>query len=219
MKLLKTLKPHLLKRCVRNFGMIENYQQKKQNQEFEKNLNYFLSKDTYNLADYKQYLNDSIKEQKKGVIRKFFNNDESNQSEMIEQRTMLNALFEDEMVNYSKFQNSHKLKEEVALTVGTTLDRIEFLFDNFKQMLYLHAWLNDIKKNEGVLPNNQEEMMYRFKMERKIPYAEKLILRKNNRKARTLYTKETSVIKHKQKIEERKMKKRQVWKIIKHHNY
>lgn len=218
MKYLKSLKP-FLKVQKKKFGMMDNYQKKKQTEQFEKQISDFLSKDTYTLMDYKEHLTQTIQDQKKGIMKKLLNNDESSQSESIEQRTILNAFFPEELLNYRKIEESNKMKSEIAVTAGTTVDRVDFVFKNFKNMYFLHNWLNEIKISNGVMPADQEEMMYRFRMDRKIPYYEKIKMVERNRKVRVIQEKEMKVRRYNDKIMKGKFKKRQVWKIVKYHNY
>jgi hypothetical protein len=218
-KLFPILKKSQINIPKNSFGILSRYTDKKQKEQFDKQIEYFTSKNVFTLVDYKQYVIDTINEQKKSFFRRMFSKDEKTDSEMVEQRKILNAIFEEELLDFRKLDKSKKLKEEIAATVGCTLDRVDTLLENFKHTFYLHNWLQKLKKNNKPIPSNEEELMMRFRKERTIPYQDKIEMKKNNRKARESYMKEYSLEKLQEKIDSAKMKKRAQYKIIKHHKY
>jgi hypothetical protein len=64
--------------------MIENYFERKKSDNFLKQMETICSKDNFTLADYKQYVADSINDLKKGVFQKLINNQDENEGQLLE---------------------------------------------------------------------------------------------------------------------------------------
>ena len=154
----------------RGFGIMDRYQEKKQREEFDRQINFFLGKQTFNLGDYKQYTQESLYSMKKGFIKSLFVGDDNvNEAELLEQKKVLDAMHEEELQNPDEVVQNDDLKQEIALVSGSDIDKVNAAITSYRTMAGLHKWVHKLKKNGEPLPKNGEEMQHRFRQEYKPP--------------------------------------------------
>ncbi len=171
----------LMKLKSYKFGMLDNYQKKQEQKEFQKTMDFFLSRDSFTLLDYKQFVNDQLTRIKKGVIRKMFSNSEENEQELMEGRKIMDAMFDEEMIEFRKILNSPDLQKEIIDVAQSTQDHFDDLQRGFDNMRFAHHWLINLKTHKKTIPKNQDELQFRIRKERKIPYKDQKEIRVQKR--------------------------------------
>jgi len=78
---------------------MENKNIEKQKEEFRQEINFMASKPTYTLHDHRQRILDGIAKPKKNLFSRFTTNNDQNETELIIQRKILNAMYESELMN------------------------------------------------------------------------------------------------------------------------
>ena len=94
--------PETVFSLVRSFGFKETMQNRnieKQKEEFIKEINFMASKPAYTLNDYRQRILDGIAKPKKSFFSKFTSNNDETEVYLIQQRKILNAMFEEELLD------------------------------------------------------------------------------------------------------------------------
>ena len=175
-----------------SFSLLDRYSKRKQKQEYEKQINFFLGKDTFTFGDYKQYCTETLLSMTKGVMRTFLSSaDDPSEEELSEHRKILMALDRSELSDPSILINDKELREEVALVANTDVKKVDDMINSYNSLFLVHKWLKSLQKRDLPLPKNSDEMHNRFRSE----------------------VKPTWEMKFKQKIERREIEK----KVMKEH--
>ena len=149
-----------------SFSMMDRYSKRKQHKEFEKQISFFLGKDSFTFADYKQYCSETLAMMTKGVVRSLISSsDDPNEEELSEHRKILMALDSSELSNPQKLINDKEIREEVALVSNTSEKKVEEMINSYNSLFLVHRWLKGLQKKDLPLPKNQDEMYNRFRTE------------------------------------------------------
>lgn len=81
---------------------MENKAKKRNKDEFKKEMEYLVSKSTYNLIDFKQRVNDGLAKIKKGFISRWMTGNEQSETSLNLHRNILNALSDEELLDEMK---------------------------------------------------------------------------------------------------------------------
>lgn len=77
----------------------EEKQYEKKQEQFTKEIQSMAGKSSYTLMDFRQRIIDGLNEANKGTIRRMFGNNDQTEAQMIMQRKILNAMFEEELTD------------------------------------------------------------------------------------------------------------------------
>lgn len=77
----------------------EEKQYEKKQEQFTKEIASMAGKSSYTLMDFRQRIIDGLNEANKGTIRRMFGNNDQTEAQMIMQRKILNAFFENELID------------------------------------------------------------------------------------------------------------------------
>ena len=147
-----TLKDKLEKRNV-----------KKSAEEFKNEIEFLANKPTYTLVDYKQRIIDGLNKLQKGIRAKLLTGNEQTEANLMNQKKILNAFLDEELLTGRLSADS---KKEISVVAQTTVIDVNILLRSYDYMKSIHTWLRSLKERNEPLPENEEELGYLFRRDR-----------------------------------------------------
>ncbi|KRX07281.1 Signal recognition particle, SRP54 subunit, M-domain [Pseudocohnilembus persalinus] len=153
-----------------NFSNFSDKLQKKRQQqgeeEFKKELEFMANKPTFTLIDYKQRIIDGLTKLKKGLKAKFMTGNEQTEANLMMQKKIINAMYDDELVNSDLLKGDQK--KEIAMITQYDVSDVNTVIKNYKHLISLHSWIRQVKERGDPMPATQEELMFRFRKEQRV---------------------------------------------------
>ncbi|EGR31579.1 hypothetical protein IMG5_106310 [Ichthyophthirius multifiliis] len=122
---------------------MEKKQREKQEQEFKKEMEFMANKPEFTMQDYKQRILDQLVKLKKGLKAKFMSGTEETEAGLLKQKTILNAFYDDELLDFKKIKFYEK-REIAAVTQCTIEEKKESLCQKIKMNLTIDLDRKDI---------------------------------------------------------------------------
>jgi signal recognition particle GTPase len=162
---------------------LEKRQHKQSEDEFKKEMDFLANKPSFTLVDFKQRIIDGLAKLQKGLRYKFMTGNEQTEVNLMTQRKVLNAMLDEELLDEKKLKSEQKT--QISMITQVPVQDINMMLKNFDYMKTLHKWVREIKERGEPLPNNQEEMLYRFKKDR--PFSKNYIKMHMNKPKYSMY--------------------------------
>ncbi|CAK61042.1 unnamed protein product (macronuclear) [Paramecium tetraurelia] len=145
---------------------LQKKQQDNQKQEFKKELEFLASKPQFTLIDFRQRALDGLHKLKKGFKYQISSGNEETEQQLTLQKQVLNAMFDEELLSPDDLSGDQK--KEIAMVAQVEVQQVNFVLSQYSQIRNMHSWVRDMKERGEPMPDNQEDMMYRYKRDKPI---------------------------------------------------
>lgn len=86
-------------------------------------------------------------------------------------------MFDEELLNPEKIDGERK--KEIAMVAQVEVHQVNLIIKQFEHMKGIHSWVRDMKTRGETMPDNQEDLFYRYRRDkpiRKVSFYPKLVL-------------------------------------------
>lgn len=143
-------------------------------EEFRKEMDFLANKEKFTLEDYKTRIEDGLAKLKKGLKAKLMSGTEQTEATLTLQRKILNAFYDEELSGGRDVYSFEK--KEIAAVTQATVEEVNMVLKNFRQMEQMHKWIRTLQANGEPLPADQEDLFNRYRRDRPMSKGE---IRKN----------------------------------------
>lgn len=166
----------------RTFGLLDRFSGvKKQEQQFEKFLEFMKTKKQFGVVEFRQMVDDTATEMERGTIASLLGGiKEKEKIEVRHQRRILHAVLPTETDNPKVLEHLH-IQKELAEAANAPLRTVKKVSRTFKEYIALHSYVQGLVKTGKPLPKSMNELASRFGAEYRLPWAEQ---KEQNRKMR-----------------------------------
>ena len=133
-------------------------------EEFRKEMDFLASKEKFTMEDYKIRIDDGLNKLKKGLRAKLMSGTEQTEASLTNQRKILNAFYDVELSGQEEVFSSQK--KEIAAVTQTTVEDVNMVIKNFRQLESMHKWIRTLQQNGEPLPADQDDLINRYRRDR-----------------------------------------------------